>query len=56
LSGAQGQAVGVGQRVAELAAGSDAELAENLAQMPFDRPDTEKKLGADLGVAAPIPG
>jgi hypothetical protein len=49
MSGAQGQAA------AERAAGTDAELAECFAQMPFDRADAEKKLGPDLGVAAPVP-
>ena len=51
-----GAGVGLGQRVAELAAGTDAQLAEHLAQVPFDRADAEKEFSADIGVAAPVPG
>src|SRR5215469_18932660 len=37
-------------RVAQLTARGDAELGEDLAQMPFHRADAEEQLGADLRV------
>ncbi len=40
----------VGQRRAELPAGADPELSENLAQVPLHRARTEEQLGADLRV------
>ena len=40
----------------ELAAGGDAELGEDLAQVPFDRPRAEEQLGTDLPVTAPVAG
>jgi hypothetical protein len=44
------------QDAGQFAAGADAELDEDLAQMPFDRARAEKQLGADLGVGAAIEG
>jgi hypothetical protein len=37
------------QRPAQLAARSDPELGEHVAQVPFDRAGGQKQLGADLG-------
>src|SRR5258705_1500559 len=41
-------ACGVGQLVAQLHAGGDAELREYLVQVPFDRARAEEELRADL--------
>ena len=40
----------------QLAAGADAELGEDLAQVPFDRARGQEQLGADLGVGAAVAG
>jgi len=40
------------QRVVQFAAGADAEFAEELAQVPFDRAPGQEQLGADLRVGA----
>src|SRR5258705_9371808 len=45
-----------GQRLQELAARGDAELAEDVAQVPFDRPRGQEQLGADLPVGQARPG
>jgi hypothetical protein len=39
-----------GKRGVQLAAGADAELDEDLAQVPFDRAGGQEKLGADLRI------
>ena len=44
------------QRPAQLAAGPDAELAERVAQMPFDGAGAQEQLCADLGVGQPVLG
>src|SRR5580700_6097774 len=41
---------------AELPARADAELGENLAQMPLDGARAEEQLGADLRVRQPVAG
>jgi hypothetical protein len=41
---------------AELAAGSDAELGEDLAEVPLDGAGGQEELGADLGVGAALDG
>ena len=39
-----------------IAAGADAELDEDLAQVPFDRAHGQEQLGADLRVGAAVAG
>lgn len=43
-------AAAVGQRLLELAAGSDLELGEDLSQVVLDRARAEEQLGGDLRV------
>src|SRR3954451_16060241 len=43
-----------GQRVAQGPPRADAELGEDLLEVPFDRPRAEEELRADLGVRAPV--
>ena len=52
----RGSFTGGGQRSAQLAAGADAELGEDLAQVPFDGARAEEQLGADLRVGPAVPG
>jgi hypothetical protein len=40
---------GASQGRAQLAPGADAELGEDLAQVPLDGPGADEQLGADLG-------
>jgi hypothetical protein len=44
----------VRERPAQLAARSDPELGEHVAQVPFDSAGAEKQLGADLGIGLPV--
>ena len=44
------------QRGAQLAAGADTELDEDLAQVPFDRAHGQEQLGADLRIGVAVPG
>ena len=46
---------GLRQRSAQLAARTDPELGEHVAQVPFDRAGAEKQRGADLGIGLPAP-
>jgi hypothetical protein len=43
------------QRGGQFAAGADAELDEDLAQVPFDRPRGQEQLGADLRIGPAVP-
>src|SRR5262245_10561401 len=45
---------GVRERVVELAPRPDAELREDVAQVPLDRARADEQLRADLGVRAPV--
>src|SRR5689334_9107050 len=54
--GGLGVASGLGQRGVQFPPGADAELGEDLAQMPFDRARAEVELGADLRVGAAVTG
>src|SRR3954454_19045406 len=45
---------GVRQRVVELTARADAQLGEDMAQVPLDRAGADEELRADLGIRAPI--
>src|SRR5260221_13870492 len=45
-----------GQDAVELAAGADAELGEDLAQVVLDRARADEQPGADLRVGQPLPG
>ena len=47
--------VGIGQDPVELAAGADAELGEDLAQVVLDRARADEQPGADLRVGQPVP-
>jgi hypothetical protein len=47
---------GDGQRLRELSSGADAELGEDLAQMPLHGARAEEEPGADLGVGEPVAG
>src|SRR6266446_6618392 len=49
-------ACGVGQLVAQLHAGGDAELREYLVQVPFDRARAEEELRADLLICLRVRG
>src|SRR6266550_1276284 len=49
-------ACGVGQLVAQVHAGADAELREHLVQVPLDRARAEEELCADLLICLPVPG
>src|SRR5436190_18735570 len=51
-----GGACGVGQLVAQLHAGADAELREHLVQVPLDRARAEEELRADLLICLPVRG
>src|SRR4051794_15584961 len=53
-SGGHARRRGVRQRVVELAARTDAELGEDVAQMPLDGARADEQLRADLGIRAPI--
>src|ERR1700733_8808583 len=44
------------QRRRQLPARADAELAEHLTKVPFDRAGGEEQLGRDLRVGASVPG
>jgi hypothetical protein len=46
----------VGQYLAELSAGADAELREHVAQVPFDGARADEQLGADLRIRAAVAG
>src|SRR3989440_6852835 len=46
----------VGQLVAQLHAGADAELREHLVQVPLDRARAEEELRADLLICLPVRG
>src|SRR5262249_40600524 len=45
-----------GQEAVDVAAGADAELGEDLAQMVLDRAGTDEQPGADLRVGQPLAG
>src|SRR5581483_9156642 len=47
---------GSGEGGAEVAAGGDAQLGEDLAQVPLDGAGGQEELGADLGVGAAVDG
>src|SRR4051794_15654381 len=49
-------ACGVGQLVAQLHAGADAELREHLVKVPLDRARAEEELRADLLICLPSRG
>src|SRR2546421_2135366 len=49
-------ACGVGQLVAQLHAGADAELREYLVQVPLDRARAEEELPADVLICLPVRG
>src|SRR3954454_3540026 len=49
IVGLRGESSG-GERGAEFAAGGDADLGEDLAEVPFDGAGGQEELGADLGV------
>src|SRR5687768_16452937 len=44
------------EQLAELLAGGDVELAEDLVQVILDRARADEQLGADLRVGVPVPG
>ena len=46
--------VPVPERSRQLPAGADAELGEDLPQVPFDGAGTEEQRGADLGIGRPL--
>src|SRR3954449_6167050 len=41
--------------VAQLAAGRDVQLGEDLAEVPFDRPRAEEQAGTDLRIRVAVP-
>src|SRR5208282_571361 len=54
--GGQGQLSEVGQRLTEFFPGADAELGEDLVQVPLDRPSADEQPDADLCVGVPVAG
>jgi hypothetical protein len=50
LTTARDRPILLGQGPLELPPGADAELAEDLAQVPFDRSGTDEELGSDLRI------
>src|SRR4051812_24705975 len=50
----RGLPVAVGQGVPQAAARADAQLGEDLVEVPLDGPRAEVELGADLGIRVPF--